>query len=312
LGGNAALEVSVASITTAYNAIRILPRHIDALLRQSRPLQQIVIVDNGSNDGTGEMLAEKYPQVTVLRLEKNVGAAGGWAAGLKYAALEKRHDWIWNFDDDSVPPPDALELLLAGEQEISDTAKLGMMAPLPVHIESGTLYPPLFWRDGFVKPSGETIRQPIWFADLVIASGCMVRRSVVEQIGLPRADFFMDFFDFEYCLRARAQGLAIAVVTACKFSHEIGNARPVRLAGFHWLWTDYAPWREYYLARNIVYAANSLFPSVRTRVFVAKHWLRHATGVVLFGRRKFKSLQRMLQGAVDGIRGRLGIRFLPG
>ena len=97
------MKPSIASITTAYNAAHRLPRQIDALLRQTRALQEIVVVDNGSTDGTSAMLAERYPQVTVLRLSSNAGAAGGWAAGLTYTALEKRHDWIWNFDDDSVP-----------------------------------------------------------------------------------------------------------------------------------------------------------------------------------------------------------------
>ncbi len=84
----------VASVTTAYNAVKILPRQMDALLRQSMPLAEIIVVDNGSTDGTVEMLAQRYPQVTVLRMAKNLGAAGGWAAGLRYAALEKGHDWF--------------------------------------------------------------------------------------------------------------------------------------------------------------------------------------------------------------------------
>lgn len=66
----------VASVTTAYNAVKILPRQMDALLRQSMPLAEIIVVDNGSTDGTVEMLAQRYPQVTVLRMAKNLGAAG--------------------------------------------------------------------------------------------------------------------------------------------------------------------------------------------------------------------------------------------
>jgi GT2 family glycosyltransferase len=305
------LRGSVASITTAFNAIRLLPRQIDALLRQSRPLQEIVIVDNGSTDGTSAMLAERYPKITVLRLRENVGAAGGWAAGLTYAALERGHDWVWNFDDDSVPSDNALEILLAGALEAGAETEVGMVVPLPVHATTGIPYPPLFWRDGFVKPEKESLEQPIWFADLAIASGCMVRREVVTKIGLPRSDFFMDFFDFEYCLRMRSSGFAIAVITACKFSHEIGGARNVRLPGFNRLWPDYAPWREYYLSRNMVYAAERLYPTRNVKLFVAMHLLRHATGVILFGKTRFASLQKMLQGARDGRRGRMGIRFLP-
>lgn len=305
------LEISVASVTTAFNAAQILPRHIEALLAQTRPLQEIIVVDNGSTDATCAMLAEKYPQVTVLRTGQNLGAAGGWAKGLAYAALEKKHDWVWNFDDDSVPGANALEALLSGAEEISSGGKIGMAVPLPINEATGIPYPPLLWRDGFVKPSPELIQEPVWFADLAIASGVLIRRETVEVAGLPRGDFFMDFFDFEYSLRIRSTGFLIAVITKCRLSHEIGNARNIRLFGLNRLWPDYAPWREYYLTRNLVFAGWQLYPTSRTKKFVAMHLLQHAIGVILFGTTRFRALMKMMQGANDGWRGRLGIRFLP-
>jgi glycosyltransferase involved in cell wall biosynthesis len=60
--------LSIASVTVAYNAAHILPRQIDALFRQTHPLQEIIVVDNASTDGTAAMLAKNYPQVTVLRM----------------------------------------------------------------------------------------------------------------------------------------------------------------------------------------------------------------------------------------------------
>jgi GT2 family glycosyltransferase len=309
--GARAVNLSIASITTAYNGAHILPRQIDALLEQSRPLQEIMIIDNGSDDGTSAMLAERYPQVTALRLPENVGAAGGWAAGLAYAALERGHDWVWNFDDDSVPSQSALESLLTEAGEFAADPQVGILAPLPVNAATGTSYPPWLWREGFVKPGKDILQQPVWFADLVVASGCMVRREVVDSIGLPRADFFMDFFDFEYCLRIRSQGYRIAVINLCHFSHEIGDARTIRFAGHSHVWSDHAPWREYYVSRNATYIARWLYPSFRTNRSVALHLLRHATAILLFGSKKAASLKKMVQGVCDGWRGKLGIRFLP-
>jgi len=305
------LDLSVASITTSFNSSRVLPRHIDALLRQSRQIQEIVIVDNGSTDGSPAMLAEKYPQVTVLKMPRNLGAAGAWAEGLRYAALEKKHDWVWAFDDDSVPGGNALDALLGGIALVPADQPLGMVVPLPVNQSTGIPYPPLLWDEGFIKPPGELVHKPLWFADLAITSGSLTRRETVEGIGLPRADFFMDFFDFEYCLRMRARGFRIAVVTSCQFAHEIGNARNIRLPGFNRLWPEYAPWREYYLSRNMTYAGWQLYPTPRTKRFVRNHLLRHAAGVLLFSKRRFRALLRMLQGAHDGKHGRMGIRFLP-
>jgi len=306
------MNPSVASVTVAFNAAKVLPRQMDALLRQTRGLQEMVVVDNASTDGTSALLAERYPQVTVLRMSENVGAGGALAAGINYAALQKRHDWVWTFDDDSVPNNNALEALLEGTQSLeSMNGELGVAASLPIHRETGACYHPLLWRDGLVKPPEELLGKPVWFADLVIVSGCMVRREVVEKIGLPRADFFMDFIDFEYCLRARARGYKIAVVTGSQIAHEIGDARKIRLPGYSRLWSDHAPWREYYMSRNIAYAAWWLYPNRRTKHSVMRHLIRHAGGVLLFGANKLACLRKMAQGFSDGWRANLGIRFRP-
>jgi GT2 family glycosyltransferase len=303
---------SVASVTVAYNSARVLPRQMEALLRQTRPLQEVVVVDNASVDGTTALLAQRFPQVKVLRMPENLNHSGAWAAGVAYAALEKRHDWVWTFDDDSVPSDDALQTLLEGAESLGKTdGPVGIVAALPVHAETGTSYMPLLWREGFVKPSAELQRQPIWLADLVIAAGCMVRREVVEKIGLPRADFYSDFDDFEYCLRARSRGYKIGVITRSTVSHEVGNAREVRLPGYTRSWSLHTPWREYYKSRNIAYTAWWLYPSPRTKLFVVRHLARHAGGVLLFGSRRLACLKRMMQGFWDGRRGRLGTRFRP-
>ena len=306
------MTLSIASVTTAHNAVLRLPKQLDALARQSYALRELVVVDDQSTDGTAEMLAARYPQVTLIRTAENLGAAGAWAAGLSYAALKQRHDWVWTFDDDTVPAGDALEALIESATTLRcDDGEIGMVTALPIHEESQTCYPPLLWREGFAKPPAHWMRQPVWFADLAIASGSMVRREVVEKVGLPRADFFMDFADFEFCLRARSQGYKIAVVTRARVTHEIGNAREVSLPGYSRIWPEHAPWREYYVIRNLAYAAWWLYPTRRTKWFVVSHLAKHAGGALLFGRQKFACLTKMLQGFADGRQAVLGIRFRP-
>jgi GT2 family glycosyltransferase len=312
------VTVSIASVTTTYNAAHVLPRQMDALLRQSRALQEIIVVDNGSRDHTLALLARDYPQVTVLSLPENLGAAGAWSASLEYAAMKRKHDWVWAFDDDSVPEDSALEELMAATEssrrsdgQAGQIGQIGMISALPVHPETGACYPPLLWREGFVKPAAEQLRQPVFFADLAFTSGSMVRREMVENIGLPRSDFFMDFFDFEYCLRARFRGYRIAVVTAVRLAHEVGSARSVRLPGYSGLWPNHASWREYYISRNMAYAVWWLYPSRRAKRFAVRHLARHAGGVLLFGTDKLASLKKMAQGFWDGRQARLGIRFRP-
>lgn len=286
---------------------------MDALLGQQRPLQEIIVVDNASTDGTGGLLAERYPQVTVLRMPENVGTGGALAAGLAYAALQKRHDWIWMFDQDSLPARDALELLFQQAQRLgSQASEVGMLAALPVDRNRKNSCTPWLWRNRFVKPPAQLLTRPVLFADLVITSGSMVRRDVVERIGYPRSDFFIDFVDYEYCLRVRSGGYKIAVATQAMLYHEVGNARKLRFfLGRQHLWSQHRPFREYYYSRNLAYSIWFLYPNLAAKVFVLLHLMRHAVGVALFGPHRLAALTKMAQGFYDGCRASLGARFLP-
>jgi rhamnosyltransferase len=134
---------------------------------------------------------------------------------------------------------------------------------------------------------------------------------MVEKIGLPRSDFFMDFFDMEYCLRARSYGYKIAVINEAELAHEVGNGRHVRILGYSTLWTNQPPWREYYISRNMIYAVWWLYANNATKCAVARYLATHAAGVALFSTSKIACLWRMAQGAYDGYHARLGIRFRP-
>jgi GT2 family glycosyltransferase len=302
--------LSVASITVAYNSERTLPRQIDALLRQTRSLQEIVIVDNASTDRTREMLSARYPQVTVLSLSENTGVGGGYAAGLAYAVKERRHDWMWLLDDDSTPMAHGLRELLAGIA-LPDICneRMGILASVPTHNASRTSYPGMLWRNRWIIPEKETVLQPAWFVDVVISSGSLVHREAVEVSGLPRADFFMDFVDFEYCFRMRRHGYKIAVVRDSQLEHTIGEPRAVKILGYSKSWPVQQPWREYYSSRNYTFTIWDYFPNWRSKAYVLWRLLRHAVGIVAFGTNKFACLKMMLTGFLDGCSGRLGVRF---
>jgi rhamnosyltransferase len=152
----------------------------------------------------------------------------------------------------------------------------------------------------------------VCFVDAVISSGSLVRREAVEKIGLPRQDFFMDFVDFEYCLRMRHQGFKVALVCGSLLDHSIGDPRAATFFGLSRTWNDHAPWREYYFVRNQTFTIWNGYPDWKSRLYVLRKMLRHAAGIFLFGKRKVDCLKKMLLGFQDGRAGRLGIRFSPG
>ena len=302
--------ISIASVTVAYNGANVLPRHLDALKRQTQKIDEIVIVNNASTDDTLTLLASRYPEVTVLNLSENVGVGGGLAAGLNYAAITKKYDWVWLFDQDSVPFENGLELLLAGPRHLADTEEsIAILAPVNIHPETKMTCPGFTWRGGRLRTTPEP-DQHITFVDSVITSGSLIRREAVEAVGLPRADFFMDFVDHEHCLRLRRYGFKIAVVRASLLHHVHGDPSKFKILGCTKYWTDHAPWREYYMTRNEIFTIWQYYPKWSTKGFTLYRLARHALDLLLFGKRKLACFGMMYRGFLDGRAGRLGIRFV--
>lgn len=301
-------KTSVASITVAYNGEAYLRKHLDALLDQSRHLDEIIVVNNASTDGTLRLVSQEYPQVTLLNLPTNMGVGGGYAAGLEYALKNKLHEWVWLFDQDSIPKQDALERLLGAVKLLGEKgSELGIAAPLSIHRPTQRHYCGLLWRHGW-RRIPERPKADLVLVDGVISSGSLIRRTAIEKAGPPRADFFIDYIDLEHCLRLRRSGYKIAIIRGSILEHALGDPKLVRISGFTRVWADHVPWREYYKARNEVFTVWSFYPDWRSKFSVVRRFARHALGILLFGKEKVACLKMMYKGIADGRAGRLGIR----
>jgi rhamnopyranosyl-N-acetylglucosaminyl-diphospho-decaprenol beta-1,3/1,4-galactofuranosyltransferase len=105
-------RMRVCAVVLTCNRVAMLERCLDHLQAQTRRPDHILVVDNGSTDGTTELLVER-DEVEVLRLPENIGGAGGYCRGLE-EAFERDLDWNWMLDDDAFPEPECLEALIAG------------------------------------------------------------------------------------------------------------------------------------------------------------------------------------------------------
>jgi glycosyltransferase involved in cell wall biosynthesis len=95
---------TVSVIVPTFDRAALLPRALDSLLSQTRPADQIIVVDDGSTDGTPELLERYGPRLEVLR-QTNAGVAAARNRGIRYAAGE----WLAFLDSDDAWLPHKLE-----------------------------------------------------------------------------------------------------------------------------------------------------------------------------------------------------------
>lgn len=303
----------IIAVVVTFNRKSLLRKTINCLLAQTYPLSGVIVVDNGSTDGTAAFLEEKEKEaetdghLTVIR-QQNVGGAGGFRSGMS-AAFDMDADWIWCMDDDVFPRPDCLEHLLAQ----TDREGVGVLAPR--RLLEGKIYTNDFRRANLTNPfksmyegrlSREIVDKPTFVSGTAF-EGPLIRREVVGAIGLPNKDFFIFCDDTDYCLRTVAAGFKILYIPSALmdkhkfFSNDTWAERNVK-----------KKWKRFYQIRNAAYlnhkygrnwgvrylrSFNSLAGYVVTALFTApfsRAW-------------KFSDIPRLVRAYRDGIAHRLGI-----
>jgi rhamnopyranosyl-N-acetylglucosaminyl-diphospho-decaprenol beta-1,3/1,4-galactofuranosyltransferase len=237
------------------NEADVIERSVAALERQTRRPDALIIVDNGSTDGT---LDRPFPEwATIIRNPQNVGVSGSIGNGITYA-LERDFDWIWILDADSVADPEALATMLdeyagwpSGRQE--ETA---FIACLPLdqpenYPRHGCLFTP--YGRVVITPS---LDQLCYQCHLTIWSGVLYRLAAVRRIGLPNPDYFLDRGELEYGYRIMKAGYKGFMHQNAFIRHNIrGDRMPKRLQNgpITLNFFEHPPLRCYYICRNTLY-----------------------------------------------------------
>lgn len=257
----------------------------------------VVIVDNGSPDPVRSDVA------VVLRRDENLGLAAAQNAGIQWAR-GRGHSHVLLLDQDSVPAPDMVAELLAAEQRLSATHRVGAVGPrfrderedtdAPFVRVAFPMSEKLWCRDG----AGE-IR-----CDFLISSGCLIRMAVLDDVGEMDDGLFIDNVDLEWSFRARAAGYALFGVCAATMRHRLGDDRLPLVGGYQQI--VHGPVRLYFIMRNRV----SLYGLRHTpRVWIAQDLPRVLAKFLIFAllvTPRARNVRYMLRGLVDGVRRRTG------
>ena len=236
-------SLRTAAVVVTYNRLPLLRQCLAALTAQTAPGLTIFLIDNASTDGTAEAVAAMaLPNLVYRNTGKNLGGAGGFAYGVREAALAG-YDALWLMDDDTLPTPTALAEFLQADRDLhgrygwlSGRALAPDGTDQPMNLQRVTPYKDL--------PNFDGARIPAVMASFV---SLFLRTETVRRYGLPIAEFFIWSDDWEYTRRiSRAQ--PCYVIPASRVVHAMQNPGIVNIAA-----DVPARWERYrYFYRNDV------------------------------------------------------------
>lgn len=254
----------------------------------------VVVVDNGSTDGSPEALANAFGErVAQVQMGRNRGFAGAVNAGILYA-LERGVASVLVLNNDTIIDREMLAVLNRAAREHPDA---GILAPAIYHVDA----PARLWRLGDRRrrwlpvprriPDCEATAE-IVEADYVTGCGMLIRREVVEAIGLFDERFFMYYEDADFCQRARDQGFRILCVPAAKMWHRVSvTARRDVATNLYWRARGQALFYRKHIGRD---------RSWLSHLFIAGKVMLIALRYSLQGR--WICSRSVVRGALDGYR----------
>lgn len=218
-----ASTASVAAVIVTFNRLEKLPRTIESVLSQTHECSWVLVINNGSSDGTFEYLNElNDPRIIVRHLQENRGGAGGFEYGMALG-YELGADYVWIMDDDCYPEPPALERLLVSRLEVAES--LGKPVPFACSVVKAI--------DGSLCEMNNPITTWDWPRAFLAGNNAMrvvectfvsvlVPRYVLAEAGLPLSEYFIWFDDKEYTKRLSARYAPGIIVMDSVVVHDMG------------------------------------------------------------------------------------------
>lgn len=263
---------------------------------------RIIVLDNHSTDDSVEAIRTSFPSVQIIELTENRGYAGNNNVGIQ-AALDQRADWVLVLNEDTILAPDCLEKMVAlGESD----PQIGMVGPMVYHhdepdvIQSAGGFMNRHWEAGHWGKDEKDRGQFSEPRSVEWLTGCsiLVRRAVIEQVGMLDEKFFIYFEETEWCVRARKGGWLLIHLPQAKLWHK-GVKR------------DYKPKPSftYYCTRNRFYMLRKHHAPLTAWLVAWEQTLRTMASWSVKPKWRHMRDHRdaMWQGTLDFLRGRTGI-----
>jgi len=270
---------------------------VKSLQEITYPEYEILLVDNGSTDGSEKILREKFPKLSLIQTGENLGYAQGNNIGIQYA-LDKGAEYIVLINNDTIVDPEF----------VTELVQVAVKDPL-IGILSSKIYfyknPNVLWfagatfnlKTGWSKHKGYNERdtgQHDEIKEIDRACGCamMVSKKVCKAVGLMNPDYFCYGEEVDWSIRAKKAGFKVAFVPKSKVWHKVSGSTGGAKSGNY----------IYYALRNTLKCLNDNEPYK----YKMQNLIREVFVIVLFVGSLFTlkipktiGIKKIYQGASD-------------
>ena len=241
----------VSIVILNWNSYDVTAECLRSLRKVEYPEHEIVLVDNGSQDGSAERLQAEFPEVRVLRNAQNLGFPGGNNVGIR-DALERGTDYLLLLNNDTIVSADFLTRLVSVAEAGS---AVGLVNPKIYFLEP----PDRLWHGGaryrswwsFPKIVGVGKQDDGSYGDtkeVPFTTGCalLIKSEVLRKVGLLAEEYFLGFEDLDFSLRARRAGYKTIYAGNAAIWHRSAYVTQKNLG---------KPVKDFYYFRNTVLVA---------------------------------------------------------
>lgn len=271
----------ILCIIVTYNPeINRLKKNISSIIYQ---VERILIIDNNSKN-IEEI--EKYficEKIEILKNIENLGIAFALNRGLNYSQI-KDYEYILTLDQDSI-----------STNKMVETLKKGFRGEENIAIVSPTVYDL-----NMNKFSTKQIKKEFEEMEVTITSGSLCKSNILSQVGGFKQELFIDYVDFELCLRLKRHGYKILLSREATLKHEVGKSVVKKILGMQFIITNHSPLRYYYMFRNSIYINNKY-----NKKF-SKKWIKEnlklikkLMGIVIWEKNRKEKLGKIFKGVKE-------------
>ena len=249
---------------------------LETLVKVKYPAWKVTLIDNGSTDGSVQAIRATYPDVDILTMEANLGWARAANVGIRHV-LEQGAELVLLLNNDTLLDPNFLDALVAVTVDKPD---VGFVAPKIYYADEPTrlwsagaavsMWLGMTWHIGIRERDHGQYDTP---REIPLATGCciLVRRELIEHVGLLDESYYMYTEDADWIMRARRAGYKVFYEPRAKIWHRLSvdtgghlsfRKNKYKFLGIYRFFSRYASWYHWLVFPWMTLLANG-FVAVR-------------------------------------------------